>query len=93
MPALLLWFLSPIGRYLGIAALAAALAGGIYAAGAYNDHVAYTKKLEQEAVHAVTKADAARKAADKKFHSHPIAVGPKPHRWSLRHDPDGFARD
>jgi hypothetical protein len=93
MLAVLSFFLSPIGRVVGIAALALSLVGGIYAKGRYDDHRAYTVKLEKEAAHAVDKANAARVKADKKFHSHPIAVGPKPHRWSVRHDPDRFSRD
>jgi hypothetical protein len=93
MLAVLSFLLSPIGRVVGVAALALSLVGGIYAAGAYNDHRAYTAKLEKEAANAVDKANAARLAADKKFNSHPILVGPKPHAWSLRHDPDRFSRD
>lgn len=99
MPAILLWVLSPIGRAAGIAVLVLSLVGGIYAKGRYDDHVAYTKQLTKEAVHAVTKADDARAAADKKFIANPPVADPKPrhrtlrHPFSVRHDPDGFARD
>jgi len=93
MSAFILWFLSPIGKYFAIAILVLSVVGGIYGKGRYDDHVAYTAKLEKDAAHAVDKAKSARAAADKKFDAHPIVVGPKPHRWSVRHDPDGFARD
>lgn len=91
--SILLWFLSPIGRYVAIGLVVLSAVGFIYGKGRYDDHVAYTAKIEREAADAVAKANAASDAADKKFHSHPIARGPKPHRWSLRHDPDGFSRD
>lgn len=93
MLAVLSFFLSPIGRIVGVAVLALSLVGGIYAKGRHDDHLAYTIKLEKEAADAVERAKSAREAADKKFNSHPITVGPKPHRWSLRHDPDRFSRD
>jgi hypothetical protein len=91
--AVILWLLSPIGRYVAVGAIIAAAFGGWTIKERLAQYHADQAKFQQEAADAVAKANAARAAADKKFKSHPIQRGPKPHSWSLRHDPDGFARD
>ncbi len=102
MPVLLsavTWFLSPIGRYVGSAMVILTIIGGVYARGRYDDHVAYTAQLTQEAADAVAKAEAARAGAEKNFDAHPVVPNPKPrhrslrHPFSVRHDPDRFSRD
>lgn len=80
MPAILLWFLSPIGRYAALAAIALA------AYGAWDVHIRMNEraKIEQqitvERQHAATKGNAARARATKRFDAGKL------------HD-DGFARD
>lgn len=80
IPSILLWFLGPLGRYVGMALLAAALVGGIYGKGRYDDHVAYTHKLQVKKEHDITKGNAARERAVKRYDAGRL------------HD-DGFSRD
>lgn len=67
MPALLLWFLGPIGRYVGIALLAAAVVGGVRAKWYFDDQATFTAKLEAKKQHDITKADAARRSAVRRY--------------------------
>ena len=69
MPAILLWFLGPIGRYVGIGIVAVSLIGGVYAKGRYDGKTAYRAKLEREIKTAISKGDAAREQALRKFDS------------------------
>lgn len=92
---------SPIGKWVSIGLVIAAAVGGIYGKGYYDSHEAYKAKMERQAADAVTKADAARSAAQKKFDEGKDAAPsplPKydprnliPHR--MRNGSDGFARD
>lgn len=77
---ILLWFLSPIGRWVGIGLLALSLVGGIYGKGRYDDHVAYTAKLDARNTKLNTKADAARTRATDQFDAGRVPD-------------DGYARD
>jgi hypothetical protein len=78
--AVLTFFLSPIGRWLAGALIILALVGGIYGKGRYDDHVAYTAKIEREKQDAIKKGSTARDSALKRFDN-----------GRLRDD--GFARD
>ena len=67
MPAILLWFLGPIGRWVGIALIAVLSLGGIYEKGRF-DQRAYDKaKLQKEISSAIEKGDNGRADALKQF--------------------------
>lgn len=63
----LMFFLSPVGRYVGMALAALALVGGIYLKGHWDGKAAYRAKLAREISAAIEKGDRAREEALKKF--------------------------
>ena len=76
----LLWFLSPIGRYVGGALVVLSIVGVIYGKGRIDDHKQVVKEITQESTNDVKKSDTARTRAVKRYHA-----------GRLRND--GFARD
>lgn len=78
--AVLGWFLSPIGRWVGMVLIVLTAVGVIYGKGAYDDHVAYTARIEREAQSAIQKGNAARDAATRQFDAGGVRD-------------DGFSRD
>lgn len=77
---LILWFLSPLGRYVGLLLLASAFIGGIYVKGQHDANIRIQEKIVRDSKTAITKADRDRGAAVDQFDA-----------GRLRDD--GFARD
>lgn len=66
----LAFFLGPIGRWVGIVAVAAMFVAGVYGEGRVDGKAAYQAKLAREINHAITKGDTARTDALKQFDQH-----------------------
>lgn len=81
MPAIIVWLLGPIGRWLMIGLTVLAVVGGIYAKGRIDGKASYKAKLEREIKAAITKGDTAREEALKKFDANKEIEG------------DGYERD
>jgi hypothetical protein len=64
---ILSFLLSPIGRYVGIAALALTFVSGVYVKGRFDGKAAYQAKLTREINAAIEKGDRARSEALRKF--------------------------
>lgn len=77
---ILLWFLSPLGRYVGMALLVSAFLAGIYVKGEHDAKVRIQENIIRETTKAVDKARVARKSATDRFDAG-------------RMRDDGFARD
>lgn len=77
---LILWFLSPLGRYVGLALLVSAFVGGIYVKGQHDEKVHIQETIIRESTKTITKATTARRAATERFDA-----------GRMRND--GFARD
>jgi hypothetical protein len=75
------FFLSPLGRYVGIAAVALSFVGGVYLKGRSDGKAAYQAKLTREINKAIETGDRARTEALKKFDA------------TKEIEDDGFARD
>lgn len=60
MSAVIAFFLSPLGRYVGIGLVAAALLGGIYAKGRSDGSAAAYAKVERQQKRAIALANKAR---------------------------------
>ena len=69
MPAILLWFLGPIGRIVGIALIAVTAIGGVYVKGRIDGKSAYQAKLTRQLNAAIKKGNDAEAKALKKFDS------------------------
>lgn len=78
---ILSFLLSPIGRYVGIAALALTFVSGVYVKGRFDGKAAYQAKLTREINKAIETGDRARTEALKKFDA------------AKEIEDDGFARD
>lgn len=61
------FFLSPIGRWVGGAAIVIALIGSVYLKGRSDGKASYQAKVEREIKRAVDRGDKARTEALKKF--------------------------
>lgn len=72
MPGFLLWFLTPIGRYVGIGLAAVALIGGTYMKGRWDQRSADRIKIQREANEAIAKGEAGRANALQKFKDNKI---------------------
>lgn len=57
------FFLSPIGKYLGILVGAVMLLGGVYTKGVYDGRSAYKAKIERQVKDAINKGSEARERA------------------------------
>lgn len=60
MPAILLWFLGPIGRWVGIGLLIIAAIGGLYTKGRIDGRASYKAKVERQINDAIAKGDKGR---------------------------------
>lgn len=60
MTAILGFFLSPIGRYVGAALIAALVIGGAYTKGRFDGRASYKAKIERQIKDAVAKGTDAR---------------------------------
>jgi hypothetical protein len=74
------FFLSPLGRYAGMAGVALVLVGGIYIKGRSDGKASYQAKLTREINTAIEKGDRARAEALNRFDS-------------MKDYDDGFFRD
>lgn len=81
MAGILSFFLSPLGRWVGIAAIVLTVIGGIYLKGRSDGKAAYQAKLTREINKSIQEGDRARTEALKKFDA------------AKEIDDDGFARD
>jgi len=70
------FFLSPIGRYVGIGLAALSMLGGIYLKGRWDQRAADKIKLEKEISQAIEKGEAGRAEALKNFNDNKI-----PNSW------------
>lgn len=77
----LAFFLSPLGRWVGISAIILAAIGGIYVKGRSDGKAAYQAKLTAAINKSIEQGDRARTEALKKFDA------------TKEIDDDGFARD
>jgi hypothetical protein len=91
--AILTFFLSPVGRLLGIGLLVVALIAGIDIHARVSQFRADQARIEREAATAVSKANEARKAAVNKFDNGGDSDRPSVVPGRVRHGTDGFARD
>lgn len=82
MAGILAFFLSPLGRWVGIGAIILAAIGGIYVKGRSDGKAMYQAKLTREINKAIETGDRARTEALKKFDAQKDTI-----------DDDGFARD
>ena len=82
MAGILAFFLSPLGRWVGIGAIILTAIGGIYVKGRSDGKAAYQAKLTREINKSIEKGDRARTEALKKFDAQKDTI-----------DDDGFARD
>lgn len=78
--SLITFFLSPLGRYVGIAAIVLTFVGGIYIKGRSDGKAAFQAKLTREINTAIEKGDRARAEALNRFDS-------------MKDYDDGFFRD
>lgn len=69
MPAILLWFLSPLGKIIGIVTICALAFGGVYTKGRVDGKSAYQAKLTRQLNAAIKKGNDAEAKALKKFDS------------------------
>ena len=67
MPAIILWFLGPIGRWVGIGAVILAALGGLYVKGRIDGRNSYKAKVERQINDAIKKGDAGRADALRKL--------------------------
>ncbi len=67
MPQLILWFLSPLGRLVGISTIVLAVFGYVYGRGHHDATVSIKETTQRESTKAVSKADAARRDATQRF--------------------------
>jgi hypothetical protein len=67
MPAFILWFLGPIGKWVGIALIAALAFDGLRTKWYFDDKASFTAKLEREANDAISKTTKARDGAVIRF--------------------------
>ena len=81
MAGILAFFLSPLGRWVGIGAIILTAIGGIYVKGRSDGKAAYQAKLTREINKSIEKGDRARTEALKKFDA------------TKEIDGDGFERD
>jgi hypothetical protein len=63
MTAIIAFFLSPIGRWVGIAGVSALLLGGTYTKGYFDGRAAYKAKIERQIKDAIDKGNAGRERA------------------------------
>ena len=75
------FFFTPLGRWLGISAVALSIVGGAYLKGRSDGRASYQAKLTREINKAIATGDRARTEALKKFDSQKDV------------EDDGFARD
>ena len=81
MAGILAFFLSPVGRWLGIGAIILAAVGGIYVKGRSDGRASYQAKLTRAINKSIETGDRARTEALKKFDAQKDV------------EDDGFARD
>lgn len=74
MSAIIAFFLSPLGRYAGIAIVALGLTSSIYVKGRYDGRTSYKTKIEREIKNAIDKGDAARERALREFDAAPDSL-------------------
>lgn len=78
--SIIAFFLSPLGRYAGIAAVALTFVGGVYVKGRMDGKASFQAKLTREINTAIEKGDRARAEALNRFDS-------------MKDYDDGFFRD
>lgn len=76
MAGLIAWFLTPLGRYVGIGIAALLLVSGVYMKGRWDQRYSDKVKLEKEISNAISKGEAGRADALKKFNDNKI-----PNSW------------
>lgn len=67
MPAILLWFLGPIGRYVGIGLGVLAIIGSTYMKGRWDQRAQDKAKLQAEIAQSIAKGEQGKADALKKF--------------------------
>ena len=63
MSAIIAFFLSPLGRYIGIGLVALAAVGGVYTKGRIDGRAAYKAKIERDINNAINAGSEARQRA------------------------------
>ena len=72
--SILAFFLSPLGRYVGIGIAALAIVGGVYTKGRIDGQTAYKAKIERQIKDAIDKGDSARADALRQFDAAPDSL-------------------
>jgi hypothetical protein len=67
MPAIVLWFLGPIGRWVAIGLAVLVSIGGIYTKGRIDGRASYKAKVERQINDAIAKGDKGRADALRKL--------------------------
>jgi hypothetical protein len=71
MTAIISFFLSPLGRWLGVAGISALVIFGTYTKGRMDGRAAYKAKIEREIANAVEKGNSAKANALREFDASP----------------------